>query len=489
MKKLSLSAYEPRKLIVPMLVLLCLMAGVNAHAENLPDIGDSAGRILTPEDERQIGAQFYRRLQQSVTIIDDPEINQYLRALGQSLVSNSDSPFQPFLFFIVDNPTVNAFATPGGYVGIHSGLIFATRNEGELASVLAHEISHVTQRHIARAIEARSKASPLNTAALLAAILFGASGNSQAATAAVAAATAGSVQSAINFTRANEKEADRTGIIILARSNIDPSAMPEFFSRLEQVSRINKSALPEFLRTHPVTQSRIADSRSRADQYKQKGRKDSAYFRHIKARLRVVSAKNKKNILSQFKSESSKKDVRASTQYGYALALRERGQYKSAREILNNLLIQSPDDSHYVSALAKVELSDKNNAKAVKLLADSLELNPNNHAITLNYAETLLLTNKPDDARKLLQAHLRKGHSKSALTYKLLSQALGKTDATMEAHEALAEYYLATGNSDGAIDQLEIAARLAEQQNNLSIQRIESRLEQLQPKKHKDKKS
>ncbi|MBN4069178.1 M48 family metallopeptidase [Beggiatoa alba] len=470
-------------------MLLSLMLGMNSHAENLPDIGDTAGRILTPEDERQIGAQFYRQLQQSVTLVDDPEINQYLRALGLSLVSNSDNPFQPYLFFVVDDPSVNAFAAPGGYIGIHSGLIFAARNEGELASVLAHEIAHITQRHIARAIEAQTKSAPLNTAALLAAILLGASGNGQAATAAVATVVAGSAQSSINFTRANEKEADRAGITILARSNIDPGAMSDFFGRLEQVSRINKSALPEFLRTHPVTQSRIADSRARADQYKEIGRKDSQYFQLIKARLRVLLANDKKNILRQFESEANKKNARVSTQYGYALALTERGQYGKARKILNALLAQSPDDNHYISALAKVELGDNNDTGAIKLLAGSFELNPHNHAVTLNYAAALLLANKAQDARELLQTHLRRSQPQRslgvqfALTYKLLAQALGETGETIEAHEALAEYYLLSGNNSSAIDQLEIAVKLAEQQDNLAAQRIEARLEQLQPKK------
>jgi len=483
----KIRTYPP--LVTSLLLLLGLVAGLNSYAENLPDIGDTAGSILTPADERQIGAQFYRQLQQSVTILDDPEVNQYLRSLGLSLVSNSDDPFQPYRFFIVEDASINAFAAPGGYIGIHSGLIFASRNEGELASVLAHEIAHITQRHIARAIEARTKSAPLNTAALLAAILLGASGNGQAATAAAAASVAGSAQSSINFTRANEKEADRTGITILARAGIDPSAMPDFFSRLEQVSRVNKSALPEFLRTHPVTQSRIADSRARADQYTEVGRKDSNYFQLIKARLRVLLADNKDRNLRQFKSEADKKDARTATQYGYALALTNSGHYREARDLLNKLLAQSPDQSHYVSALAELEIADNNDAKALTLLAESFKLNPHNHAITLLYAETMILTKQVSDARDLLQAHLRRGNTGSALTYKLLSKALGKTNATIEAHEALAEYYHLSGNNIDAIGQLKIAAQLADKQDALAAQRVEARLEQLQPKKNKGKKS
>lgn len=464
-------------------IVLSFFFAQNIYAENLPDIGDTAGRILTPEDERRIGEQFFRQLQQNATIIEDAEINQYIQSLGLSLVSNSDDPFQAYRFFMVDNNTVNAFAAPGGYIGIHSGLMFATRNEGELASVFAHEIAHITQRHIARAIEAQSKAAPLNTAALLAAILLGAAGNGQAASAAVATSVAGSAQRSINFTRANEKEADRTGITILARSGINPSAMPDFFGRLEQVSRVNQSSLPEFLRTHPVTQSRIADSRARADQYEDSGRKDSEYFQLIKARLRVLLASDKQAVLKQLQSENEKPESSLATQYGLALALSQTGQYKNARELLKKLLAKSPDNIHLTNALARVEMNDGNDELATKLLADNFELYPHNHAVTLNYAEALLLNNKPLKAQRLLREHTRRSSQQSANTYKLLAEALGKTNSTIEAHESLAEYHYLSGDHDEAINQLEIAAKLAENKDDFAAQRISTKIEQLQPKK------
>lgn len=452
----------------------------DGYAADLPDIGDGAGRVLTPEDERRIGAQFYRQLQRSVKIIDDPEVNQYIESLGLMLVSNSDNPFQPFRFFVIDAPSINAFAAPGGYIGIHSGLISSARNEGELASVLAHEVAHITQRHLARAIEAQSKSAPLSTAALLAAILLGAQGSGQAAQAAVASTIAGAQQSSINFTRSNEKEADRTGIAILARSGIDPRAMPDFFERLEQVSRVNKSALPEFLRTHPVTQSRIADSRSRADQHSGAGRIDSDYFQLIKARLQVILSDNKQDVLQQFEAAVGKADATAATRYGYALALTINEKYEAARQQLEKLLQQAPDHSHYVSALAEVELADHNDERALQLLADNFELNPYNHAVTMNYADALLLTQHPQQAQELLQAHLRRGGgSSSALTYKLLAQAFGASNATLEAHEALAEYEYLSGDYDEAISHLEIASRLAKDKDQLAAQRIDARIEQL----------
>ncbi len=473
--------HSQRLLILALTVLILLPSSL--FADNLPDIGDSAGQILTPDDERRIGENFFRQLQQNAKIVDDPEINQYIQSLGKVLASNSDSPFQAYHFFIIDNDAINAFAVPGGYIGIHSGLIFAARNEGELASVLAHEIAHITQRHIARAIEARSKASPINTAALLAAILLGATGNGQAATAAAASSVAGSAQASINFTRANEKEADRTGIAILARSGINPSAMPDFFGRLEQASRVYKSALPEFLRTHPVTQSRIADSRARADQFDNSGRKDSEYFQLIKAKLRVLLSSNKAAQLTQFQSDAAKKDASAASKYGLAIALSKNGQYDKARKQLKKLLAESPDNTHYTNALARVEIRSNNDDAALKLLKNGFELSPHNRAITLNYAEALILNNQADKAQQLLREHILRSNQPSANTYKLLAEALGKTDATIEAHESLAEYHHLSGQRQEAINQLEIAAKIAKRKDKLASQRIEARLEQLKPKK------
>ena len=243
--------------------------------------------------------------------------------------------------------------------------------------------------------------------------------------------------------------------------------------------------MPEFLRTHPITQSRIADSRSRADQYPKAGRKDSDYFQLIKARLRVLLADDKNNNLRQFRSEASEENASTATQYGSALALTHNGLFGKARELLNVLLTQSADNVHYVIALAELEVADKKDNKALTLLAENFKLNPHNHAITLLYAKTLILTKQVSAARDLLQTHLRRGNTNSAATYKLLSQALGKTNATVEAHEALAEYYLLSGNSAGAIEQLEFAAKFAGAQDAQAAQRIEARLEQLQPKKDK----
>ncbi|WP_455234365.1 M48 family metallopeptidase, partial [Thiogranum longum] len=194
----------------------------------LPDFGDSSGSLISPAQERELGEAFMRSVRYQAKLVSDPQINGYIRQLGDRLAANSDSPGYPFTFFVVEDGSVNAFAGPGGYIGVHTGLILAARNESELAGVLAHEIAHVTQRHLMRAYESASQLSLPTAAAMIAALVLGATTDSDAGFAAASAIQAGNIQYHLNFTRANEKEADRIGIQTLARSEIDTFGMPSF---------------------------------------------------------------------------------------------------------------------------------------------------------------------------------------------------------------------------------------------------------------------
>ena len=223
-----------------------------------------AGVLISPQQEYGIGQAFFWQLQQSVDLIDDPEVNSYLQTIGARLVSNSDTPSLPFTFFMVPDPSVNAFAAPGGFIGIHSGLLLTSQSEDEMASVLAHEITHVSQRHLLRGFEKSKQLNIAVIAGLIAAALLGAS-DATAGSAALLAVQAGGVQAQLDFSRAHESEADNLGMLILVRSGFDAQAMPTFFERLQRESRFYTGySVPEFLRTHPVTISRIADARGRA---------------------------------------------------------------------------------------------------------------------------------------------------------------------------------------------------------------------------------
>ena len=224
-----------RQITTMLSVLLTLHTNVAfpAPSDDLPNIGDSSGSVISPEQEKKLGEMIMRSARQQVHIINDPEINAYIQSLGYQLAAHSDNPEQPFDFFVVEDPSINAFALPGGFIGVHSGLILTAESESELAAVLAHEMAHVTQRHMARAYESASKLSIPTAAALLAAILIS-TRSSQAGQAAMAATTAANAQMQINFTRSNEQEADDIGIRILAASGFDPRSMPTFFERLQR---------------------------------------------------------------------------------------------------------------------------------------------------------------------------------------------------------------------------------------------------------------
>jgi predicted Zn-dependent protease len=280
------------------ILLLCAALGLcpslvssDVSGTDLPDFGDSSGSLISPTQELEFGEAFMRSVRAQATLVSDPDLNRYIRRLGDRLVGNSDAPGYPFTFFIVQDSAINAFAGPGGYIGVHTGLILAARNESELAGVMAHEIAHVTQRHLLRAYEAANQLSLPTAAATIAAILLGVATNSDAGIAAASAIQAGSIQYQLNFTRANEKEADRIGIQTLGRSGIDPFGMPSFFERLYQSTRLYGAAnIPEFLSTHPVTTDRIAESMQRAEQQGRGKELDSLEFQLQRARLEVLLA-------------------------------------------------------------------------------------------------------------------------------------------------------------------------------------------------------
>jgi len=429
----------------------------NMYAD-LPNIGDSSSAAISPEQQQQLGAEMMRQLRQSGIVLEDTEITSYLNALGQRLTSNSDSGGQQFTFFVVNDPAINAFAGPGGYIGVNSGLIVAAEDESELAGVLAHEISHVTQHHLARAFEAQQGLSLPSMAAMLAGILIGTQ-NSQAGMAAISAVAAGGAQYQINFTRENEKEADRVGIQTLAQSGYDPYGMPRFFERLQKNSRLYGSHPPEFLLTHPVTTNRIAEATSRAESFKGKRTEDSLDFQLIRAKLRVLEYSDPKQVLTDFQRYMDKSEnAPIYKQYEYALLLSAAGKPDEAAKILEKLHRNDPDRIAYRLALANVYERGGNYAQALKIYKDSLDLYPGNLTFLLPYTGDLIVVNQASRAYKLA-SDISKDQYNNPLVYKLLAQASEATGRKIEMHEAMSQYYYLNGYTRDAIQQLELASR------------------------------
>ncbi|MFT7413759.1 MAG: putative Zn-dependent protease [Methylophagaceae bacterium] len=472
-----------RKISVLLLGLIAWpLLSVHALDIALPEMGDSAGALISPQQEYQIGQSFFWRLQQSVDLIDDPEVNSYLQSLGYRLAANSDAPSLNFTFFMVPDPSINAFAAPGGFIGMHSGLILASQSEDEVASVMAHEIAHITQRHLLRSFEQSKQRSIPMTVAMIAAALLGATVDAKMGTAAIMAVQAGGVQAQINFTRANESEADNLGMLTLVRSGFDALAMPTFFERLQQTSRFySSSVVPEYLRTHPVTTSRIADARGRAVTYplkKQLG--DNLQFYLIREKLRVMAATNLNQLTQYYANalESGSNLNNMATQYGYGLALTAKGDYTQARSVIQKLIDQDKDRLSYQLALADLEIAVGRLSAALTIYNDNQKLYPNDQALTLKQVDALLQANLPAKAIALLQTQLELG-APSRQLYKLLSEAKADMGQKSQSHSWLAEYYYSSGRLDQALDQLRLAAGFAKN-DEYQLAKISSRLREVE---------
>lgn len=448
-------------------------------AVDLPNIGDPSERLITPDQERQLGEAFMRRLRQQVPFVDDPELDAYLNALGNRLVANSDLPGQRFTFFIVKDDAINAFAAPGGFIGTHSALILSARNESELAGVLAHEIAHVTQKHLVRAYDSASRMSLPTAAAILAAILIGTQ-DSEAGQAAIMSVQAGSIQQQINFTRSNETEADNIGMQILARSEYDPRGMPNFFERLYQSTRYYGDGLPPFLSTHPVTTDRIAESMARADQERPREIQDNLNFYLAQAKLRTRVAADPGQSLNYFKPAKTDPPIPdAAREYGLALSLARTGKYTEATNILSRLAKADPDRIAYPLALAEIEQSAGRTDAALERYRHLLDLYPANPVLVQGYANTLLYAKRYAEANKLIEQARRQQRRSDPTLYQLQAKAATGMGREVDAHEAMAEYYFLNGQTVAAVEQLTLASKLPGQ-DFYQASRIEARLQELE---------
>jgi len=439
---------------------------VDINKIDLPDMGDSTGTLISPQEEKEFGEYFFRSLHRQVNINQDAEVQQYIQTIGEKLVEHSDNPAYPFHFFVVLENDINAFAGPGGYIGVNSGLILTTEAESELASVMSHEIAHVTQRHLYRAAEAQGRLSIPTMAATLAAILLGTQSPAMGQ-AAIMAIQAGSVQFQIDFTRENELEADRVGMQTLVGSQFDPRSMPTFFERLQQSTRYSGQNVPEFLRTHPVTAARISDTRGRAENFPYKQYPDSFSYQLIQAKLRVMTAVDINDALKHFQVRLTQgtTEQRAVAQYGLGLIALSTQKFKEAENIFQQLAKDYPNQEHYVAALARTSLESRDFQGALARYKKLSEQFPANEAIKLEYINALLKAGNPQLAKKNVSS-LGYGTQQLPIYSQLLAQIYGDLGVPAESHRYLADYYYALGQTRDAIMQI----RLAQKSKGLNMQ-------------------
>ena len=447
---------------------------------DLPDIGDSAGAVISPEQERQLGQSTMRQLRRMAPIVTDEEVEDYIQKLGME-VGKYSHYYGDFHFFVIESPVINAFAVPGGYIGVHSGLILSSKSESEVASVLAHEISHLTQRHGARMIEAASNLSIPSMAAFLGAILVAAIAP-QAGMGALAAIGAAQQQYQINFTRANEKEADRIGIDLLHEAGFRTMSMADFFGRLERANRYSDpKMIPEYLRTHPVTVNRIAEARERAEHMEDKVvREDSYEYQLIWHKLNVMAAADPaqaKNYYETMLRDGSFNNESAA-RYGYALALIEARDLARARIELGKLLLEQPRLPAFRLLQAKLEQEDGNTRTALKLLRQLHADEPDSRAACYTYVALLNQTNQSDEAKQVLR-DFGVSDDREPRFYKLLAEAEERLGDQANSHYNLAEYYRSVGELELAFEQLRLAQVVPDLSHYQRL-RIDARIDEIE---------
>lgn len=462
--------------------LLTLGAGVHAASEpdDLPSIGSPAQATLTLEDEYQIGRMIVRGLRDQDQILEDPEVAEYVRSVGYRLSSQAHDGAQRFNFFMVRDTSINAFALPGGFIGVNTGLLLETKNESELAGVLAHEIAHVTQRHIARSIAAQSRSSLVSTAAMLAAILIGAAtGGGDAAMAGMAAAQSLAIQQQISFTRANETEADRVGLGILARAGFDPQGMPTFFETMSRRAGTSEANIPEMLRTHPVTINRIAETKERAAQIRSEPLPDSLGYALTRERLRVLSTPPGESPLEYYNATiRNEPDTTPAQVYGRGLALMVAGSPQQAVPIFERLRDAEPTVLQYHTALGQAQLQAKQEKAALTTFERARELFPRNVAVTVRAAEALMQLGDAKKAHEIL-LDLFNVVPPTPEQARLTALAANAAGDVADSYYYMSEYHLMSGDLLLAVNQLQLALAVPKI-TNVQRARFQARLEEVQ---------
>jgi predicted Zn-dependent protease len=434
---------------------------VLGSTDDLPDIGSSADTMISTSEEYRIGRQIVRGLRQAGRVMEDALLDDYIEGLGHKLVVHAHDGEHRFTFFMVRDDAINAFAMPGGFIGVNAGLMLATRNESELAGVMAHEVAHVTQRHVVRRAQSTQRTSMVTTAALIAALLVGVTtGASPDAMQAMIMVTQGAaMQQQINYTRSNEYEADRVGIGYLAAAGYEPESMADFFETMNTMSGVSASRAPEFLRTHPMGINRIAEAKNRAANFPPRTYDaESESYWLMRERLRVLMAENADKALEYYQQELAKNPGPQPdyVMYGYGLALKNRGLAADAEGVFTDLLNRRSDVIAYHLGLAESQMVAGDLDGSLSTFENAYRLFPRNVPVTVAYSEGLLRAGRAAQAHRVLLDLLNRVPPTSEQARLIAIMASAEGDMA-NAHYYMSEYHLINGDLPMAVNQLQLA--------------------------------
>lgn len=452
-----------RSRLLPVALAVALGAGplgpvAPAAAQNLPDLGEASQADLSPAEERRIGEEIMRQIRRDPAYVDDPEVTEYVQRLGDQLAGARAGRGQSFEFFVVRDPQVNAFALPGGHIGLHTGLLLTAQTESELASVVAHEIAHVVQHHMARMVSKQNQLQIASMAAFALALLAARS-SPQVAQAAAIASQAAPLQASLSYSRDFEREADRVGFQLLDGAGFDVQGAPDFFERLQRSSRLYENNAPGYLRSHPITTERIADMQNRAQESRLRQRPDSVEFGLVRAKLRAEADRPEETVAHfrellrerRFASESA-------ARYGYATALLRAKDAGAAAAELERVRRGGLHHPMLETLAARIRSAAGDPADAVAILAAAHARYSGNLGVSYAYAGALQAAGRHREALDVLTDIARRD-PRNPKAYEMQARSFSALGRRAEQHRMLAEVYLLQGSVPAAIEQLQLAQR------------------------------
>ncbi|CAM5420334.1 Putative beta-barrel assembly-enhancing protease OS=Stutzerimonas stutzeri OX=316 GN=CXK95_11830 PE=3 SV=1 [Stutzerimonas stutzeri] len=461
-----------------LLTLACLLASP-LPASDLPSLGDASSSIVSPEQEYLLGRAWLSLLRGQVRQLSDPLLKDYVESSVYRLTETSQLQDRRLEFVLLESPHLNAFAAPGGIIGVNGGLFIHAQTEAEYASVMAHELAHLSQRHFARGLEAQQRMQIPMMAAMLAGVVAAAAGAGDAGIAAIVSTQAAAIQAQRRFSRQNEQEADRIGILNLEKAGYDPRAMPQMFARLMRQYRYDQKP-PEFLLTHPVTESRIADTTNRAEQLADGGIEDSLRYQLIRARTQLRFETTPGLGAKRFRAQLNENADLDAARYGLALAQIKGGQLDEARSTLAPLLNKAPDELIYNLAQIELEITANRLPQAEQYLQRMLRQYPGSYPLRQARIDLLIKQGQTTQAAKELDQLAAQRSADPDIWYQV-AEIRGLTGNIVGVHEARAEYFALVGDYDQAIEQLDFAKRRSS--NFQLASRIDARQQRLMEEK------
>lgn len=469
-----------RKPIAQLMIATWLVSfSLPSFSSPLPDLGDTSSAIVSPEQEYRLGRAWLRQLRAQAPLIHDPLIYDYLHNLVYRLASASDIQRPDIEMVVINSSAINAFAVPGGVMGLNGGLLLNARTEDEVAGVIAHELAHLSQRHFARGVERSQQNTWAGLAALLASIAIAATAGGEAGMAALATTQAASIDSQLRFSRANEQEADRVGMQTLVRAGMNPAAMADFFEALQRSMRYYGDLPPEFLLTHPVTESRITDARARADKYPATASSDSLEFHLMKVRVEVEFTRDASAKINDFEKQNKESSSFLEiTEYGLSCAYLKTNQLDKALASIDRLLAKRPNRITYIASKAEILNKAGKYEEAIQLLEEGLSFSPGNYALSVHYADALTLNKETEKAITVLREQITQWDTQPLLWF-MLAEAHGKAGNRLGVYQAKAEYFFQYGQTQRAIEQLQYGLPLARDDFHITA-RMSARISEMQ---------